>query len=620
MTRTRERQPRLALVVREELRDLGVWRRAARLTKLVFFSGFTSAPAWMTMTTLVMIGSAAAMVCYPLGYRLMVDAILNHNDAGAAAGAAVTASVFSIGWALTIVGSTQMSGLTDRVNIWLAAHVGELLASVRTLEHFERPDYLAEVALLTQNRRDLAAASGKTLSLALSVLRTLLIAVLLSSIFPLLALLPFAGFVPLFADDLGVRIQERTTQRLAEHTRLSQALFNILTTAGDAEELRISGIQEELTTRYRRLVREIQRAAIRASLLAFLLEAVGWVVYAVVFGGAIVLLITRAVQGQASAGDVVMAIALIRRAQGQVGGVSDAFGQMITNLRTARRLMWLESLADRTRHPVVKAVPLDPPERLTDYIRLDHVSFTYPGTDRPVLTDVNVTLRPGTTVAIVGENGAGKTTLVKLLMKLYEPTSGQILVDDVSLAEIDVEAWRARSTAIFQDFVRYEMQVRHIVGVGDLPRLDDDEAVLAALGTIEGLDVVDALDDGLATQIGWTFPEGRNLSGGQWQKLALGRGLMRERPLVAVLDEPTSSLDARAEATLFSRLTRTADQVASSDGIILFVSHRFPSARIADLIIVLDKGTVIETGNHATLLSQGGAYAEMFELQARAYR
>jgi ATP-binding cassette subfamily B protein len=620
MRLTRQRRTPLAQVVRDELRPLGTSRRAARLLKLTVWSGFLAAPAWMSLTILVMLGAATAGVIYPLGYRMMVQAILRDDTGGIISGALITAGIFSLSWALTIIAATQSAGLTDRVNIWLSSRAGYLLASIPQIEHFERPDYLAEVDLFNQKRRSLAASPRLALSLFFTVARTAVIAVLLGSIDPVLGFLPLAAIAPLLGDDAGVRIQERMTQRMAETTRLSNELYTSMTTASTAQELRIGGVQRELQRRYDRLAVDLYRASSRATMLSFLCSVGGWLLYGLVFGGSVVALTVQAVGGQASPGDVVMAIVLVRQAQNQVGTVSDAFGQMITNVRTGLRLLWLESLADRARRRQAGTASVPPPARLTQGIAFDHVNFAYPGTDHMTLRDITVQLPPGTTVAIVGENGAGKSTLVKLLLKLYEPASGRITADGVSLADMDIDAWRARCAATFQDFVKFELTAGHIVGVGDLPRRDERDAVLSALEAVDGADIVPTLDSGLDTPIGWTFRNGRDLSGGQWQKLALARGSLRERPLVMVLDEPTASLDAQAEAALFSRLAKTARRATAGDAVTVFISHRFPSARIADLILVLDQGTIAEVGDHASLLAKGGIYAEMFELQAHAYR
>lgn len=226
------------------------------------------------------------------------------------------------------------------------------------------------------------------------------------------------------------------------------------------------------------------------------------------------------------------------------------------------------------------------PERLADGIRFEHVSFAYPGTERRVLDDVNLELKPGSVVAIVGENGAGKSTLVKLLCRMYQPDGGRILVDGVDLARIRAGEWRSRLAGAFQDFFRFEFQARHTVGVGDLPRLDDEPAVAAAVERGGAADVVKSLESGLGTQLGATWPGGAEVSFGQWQKFALARGFMRDRPLVIVLDEPTAALDAETEHALFERYAAMARSGRAdrnhgfSGRITILVSHRFSTVRM----------------------------------------
>jgi ATP-binding cassette subfamily B protein len=266
------------------------------------------------------------------------------------------------------------------------------------------------------------------------------------------------------------------------------------------------------------------------------------------------------------------------------------------------------------------------PARLERGIRFEHVSFAYPGTERLVLEDVSLTLPAGAVVAVVGENGAGKSTLVKLLGKFYEPTTGQIFVDDRPLARMRADEWRARLAGAFQDFFRFEFQARHTVGVGDVPRLDDGPAVVTAVTRAGADDVIARLTGGLETQLGSTWPDGVEVSFGQWQKLALARGFMRDEPLVLVLDEPTAALDAETEHALFERYAAAAAAQNGHTGldrrgrITILVSHRFSTVRMADLIVVLDGARVVEVGSHADLLAKGGQYAELYGIQAAAYR
>jgi ATP-binding cassette, subfamily B, bacterial len=282
----------------------------------------------------------------------------------------------------------------------------------------------------------------------------------------------------------------------------------------------------------------------------------------------------------------------------------------------ARRLAWLEDYAA----VVSKAADLPAPGVIANGVRFEHVTFRYPGSARPALEDVDLELPAGSVVAVVGENGAGKTTLVKLLAKLYEPSSGRILVDGTDLARLETSQWRRRLAGAFQDFFRFEFQAGQTIGLGDLPRMDVEPAVLAAADKAGARDVVDALPAGLATQLGPAWHEGVDVSFGQWQKLSLARGFMRDEPLIVVLDEPTAALDAETEHGLFERYARRARERGRQGSITILVSHRFSTVRMADRIVVLDGARVAEAGTHDELMSRGGQYAQLYRIQAEAYR
>ncbi len=284
----------------------------------------------------------------------------------------------------------------------------------------------------------------------------------------------------------------------------------------------------------------------------------------------------------------------------------------------SRRLAWLEDYAAS----VAASGDLPVPSVLHRGVRLDHVSFAYPGTSRVVLDDVSVTLPAGAVIAIVGENGAGKTTLVKLLSKMYEPSSGSILLDDTPLARVPANKWRERLAGAFQDFFRFEFRARHTVGLGDVPRMDNEPAVVAAVDRAGAGDVIARLASGLDTQLGPTWPDGAELSFGQWQKLALARGFMRDDPLLLILDEPTAALDAETEHALFEHYAAAARGTAGSGSgrITILVSHRFSTVRMADLIIVLDGARLVEVGTHNELMAKSGQYSELYGIQAAAYR
>jgi ATP-binding cassette subfamily B protein len=319
----------------------------------------------------------------------------------------------------------------------------------------------------------------------------------------------------------------------------------------------------------------------------------------------------------APAADVLLVVAAGSRLSSYIGATVGEVGFLRGIwLDGSRRLAWLEDYAAA----LTATADLPVPDRLTDGISFEDVSFAYPGTDRLVLQDVSVELPAGAVVAVVGENGAGKTTLVKLLAKLYEPTSGRILVDGVDLARLPADGWRARLAGAFQDFFRFELRARHSVGLGDQPRYDDELAVVAAVQRAGADDVIERFEAGLDTQLGPTWPDGVEVSFGQWQKLALARGFMRDEPLVLVLDEPTAALDAETEHALFERYAAGVRRDAVGGRVTILVSHRFSTVRMADLIVVLDGARVVEVGSHADLMARGGQYAELYGIQAAAYR
>ena len=321
----------------------------------------------------------------------------------------------------------------------------------------------------------------------------------------------------------------------------------------------------------------------------------------------------------APAGNVLLVLAAGARLSAYIGATVGEIGFLRGFwMDGSRRLAWLEDYAAS----VAALGDLPVPAALHRGIQLDHVTFVYPGTSRVVLDDVSLTLPAGAVVAIVGENGAGKSTLIKLLAKMYEPSSGSILVDDTPLARVPAAEWRARLAGAFQDFFRFEFRASHTVGLGDVARLDDKSAVLQAIDRAGASDVIERLAAGIETQLGPTWPEGVELSFGQWQKLALARGFMRDEPLLLILDEPTAALDAETEHALFERYSVAARGSGEtvSGRITVLVSHRFSTVRMADLIVVLDGARLVEFGAHDELMARNGQYSELYRIQAAAYR
>ncbi|MGW4112439.1 ABC transporter ATP-binding protein [Actinosynnema sp. NPDC004786] len=486
------------------------------------------------------------------------------------------------------------------------------------IEHHERAEHADTWTVLRQEGRQFRTGLEALLNGVGLVLAAALTAVLLAGQNPWLLLLPVAAAPPLLAGRAAERVLDRARTATAEPTRTALNLFHLATSARLAGELRVSRVQDELRSRHARLWDQATRGLWRAHLAATGIRAAGQVVFALAYVAGVLLVVRDAIAGRRGVGDVVLVIVLAAQVNQQVA-TAVTLMQDLQRMAGAYRRLTEVAASVAPVDPVAAGGP--PPRRLRDGIRFDGVAFTYPGTDVPVLRGVDLHLPAGAAVAIVGENGAGKSTLVKLLCGFYRPTAGRILVDGQDLSGTPVDRWRARIAAGFQDFVRYEFTAQHVVGLGDLPRLSSEPAVRAALDRANAAGLPADLPDGLRTRLGKSYADGAELSGGQWQKLALGRAMMREAPLLLVLDEPASALDPEAEHVLFERYAEHARRVArATGGITVFVSHRFSTVRMADLILVVKDGRVVESGDHASLTAAGGLYAELFALQARAYR
>jgi ATP-binding cassette subfamily B protein len=451
------------------------------------------------------------------------------------------------------------------------------------------------------------------------ILRLTVTVVLLASIHPALLLLAVCALPTVLTSTWRPAVERRVFERVAPADRLARHLFTVATTAIPGKEVRVTGIGDHLKRSRRQAWEAWFGPVSRVRWQTAGWHTLAWTFFGASYVGAVVFV---AFGLGRTAGDVLLLLAAGSRLSAYISATVGELGFLRGFwMDGSRRLAWLEDYAAS----LVAIADQSPPSRLSDGIRLERVSFRYPGTERLVLDEVNLSIPAGAVVAIVGENGAGKSTLVKLLAKMYEPTSGRILIDGADLARIRADQWRARLAGAFQDFFRFEFTARHTVGVGDVPRIDDEPAVVAAVGRAGADDVVVRLTGGLDTQLGPTWPGGVDVSFGQWQKLALARGFMRDGPLLLVLDEPTAALDAETEHALFERYAAAARggpalPEADERGIIILVSHRFSTVRMADLIVVIDGARVVEVGAHDDLMARKGQYAELYSIQASAYR
>src|SRR5437773_275540 len=507
-----------------------------------------------------------------LWFKLLGQGVLE-GDRGLVRAAAVALGVSAAAtWFLRTVSTRVQRGFRDRVTIALESHVARLQASVATIAHQERPDYLDRLSMLRNQVFVLDHMYMSLFSTCGWILRLGVTVALLMSIHPALVLLAAFALPTVLTSTRRLLVERAAQERSARFSRLARHLFTTATTATPGKEVRVTGIGKRLVTERRAAWERWYGPVSAVRWGSAWWQALAWAVFGAAYVGAVVFVSAGL---QAPAGDVLLVLAAGSRLSAYIGATVGEIGFLRGIwMDGSRRLAWLEDYAAALVASADQAVPA----RLTQGIRFEHVSFAYPGTARLVLEDVNLELPAGTVVALVGENGAGKSTLVKLLVKLYEPTSGRILVDAVALARMSADEWRTRLAGAFQDFFRFEFRARHTVGVGDVPRLDDEPAVVTAVGRAGADDVVGRLTVGLETQLGATWPQGVEVSFGQWQKLSLARGFMRDEPLLLVLDEPTAALDAETEHALFERFADAArgrSNGSTSGRITVLVSHRF---------------------------------------------
>jgi ATP-binding cassette subfamily B protein len=496
--------------------------------------------------------------------------------------------------------------LGQRVNVMI-------LEKALTLElrHFEDSEFYDR---LTQARRE---ASTRPLSLVMrtfgltqNAISLLSYALLLARFSPWAVLVLLLAGLPAFVAEAKFSGDAfRLFRWRSPETRMQIYLETVLAREDHAKEVKLFGLGQRLLQRYRdifaRLYREDRALSIRRDSWGF---GLGLIATATLYG-AYAWIAVAAARGAISLGQMTMYFMLFRSGQSAVTAILSAVGGMYEdNLYLSTLFEYLET---EVTAPSGSAQHGPAPD---DGVRFEQVGFTYPGASEPALVDINLHLRPGSSLALVGENGSGKTTLIKLLTRLYRPDSGRILLDGLPLEAWDEAALRARIGVIFQDFTRYQMLVGENIGAGDERYFEEEPRWREAAGLGRAADFIEHLPQGYRTQLGKWFKNGQELSGGQWQKIALARAFMRTQADVLVLDEPTASMDARAEAEIFEHFRTLA-----RGRITILISHRFSTVRMADQIAVLDRGRIIERGSHAELMSLAGHYAQLFALQARGY-
>ncbi|GAB3420075.1 ABC transporter ATP-binding protein [Flindersiella endophytica] len=573
--------------------------------------------------------AAGTLLLVPAGWALgSLDALwLKHLVDGAIGGHARTVVLAAsllvlteiLGWISGGLGQRVQQTFQDKAGVVLEERLIRTSAGMNGIEHLERPEYLDRLDPLRKETWIVHwtfEALGETVG---AIAQTTLTIVLLASLHPILILLPLFGVPAVLAARAGAARERNAQERTGEERRLLRHLVTLGSKASPGKEIRVFGLSGRLLQLNRDTWRREHAVRTRVVWTGGRWNAAATVLMAVGFTATLLLVAYGVVTGRATVGDLVLAIVLAQSMSANLGMVVGMTEWLVSCLGIGSRFLWLHDRAEAERSAATVG-PASVPSRLTDGISLRGLSFRYPGTERPVFDNLTLRLPAGSVTAIVGENGAGKTTLVKLLCGMYAPDGGAVLVDGHDLRDLDLPEWRRRCAGAFQDHARFELTVRQAVTLGEPSLYEDAAAAERALAAAGAEDLAGTLPGGLDTQLGATWPGGTELSGGQWQKVALARGLMRTDPLLTVLDEPTAALDAQTEDTLFARYAAAARERRSTGGVTLLVSHRFSTVRAADHIVVLDQGRVVEQGDHETLLRLGGRYAELYELQAAGYR
>lgn len=553
----------------------------------------------------------------PLLFALLVTGVMGGNLTMAVAGGLGAAVVMGGQLLATFYGMTYRVGLMMALAADVEGRTARYLAQLPTLSHNEDPELQEKVQTLRDQMGGVGSAYNQVVNSLRWVIAPVLTLIVAIGADWRLALVALAGLPQLLVNRRIMQITDQGDKDGAEGSRRSRSLLALTADRSGAGELRTFGARAFLQDRLRRAHREWGRPQESAAWMRARLTLLASLPFMLVAAGVIAWLGYDATQGTVSVAVIVIALTSLENLQGSLGEFSMGMRQLTRSSHQVQRFLWLEKhLAEELAAHSGDAAP---PERLHEGIRLEHVTFTRPGADEPVIRDLSLDLPAGTIVALVGENGAGKSTLVDLLLGMHDLDSGRILVDGQDLCDLDLEKWRERCAGAFQDHARLEVTAQEAIGVGDLPRVTDARAAHQALEDAAATDVLTALPHGLSTQLGSSWPGGVGLSGGQWQRLAIARGMMRPHPLLRVLDEPTSALDPATEDALFTGYAAAAHGTAAHGGVTLLVTHRFSTVAAADLVVVLDRGRVIEQGTHAELMARGGHYHELYSLQSRGY-
>jgi len=595
----------------------GVFRYSRRALELVWATNGRLTVALAVLTLVA--GVLPAAMAY-VG-ALIIDAVLAATQIARDTGLISMTGVFTLVAIEALIVAT-MAGAQRGISLCqalLRAQLGQrvnvmILEKAITLElaQFEDSEFYDK---LTRARREASSRPlslvNRTFGLGQNMVSLLSYGVLLVQFSPWAVLILVLAGLPAFVAETRFSGDAFTLFRWrSPETRMQIYLESVIARDDNVKEVKLFGLGPLLLDRYREIFRRLYKAdrslAIRRDGWGFVLGLIG----TLALYGAYAWTAFATVASRITLGQMTMYLMLFRQGQSAVSAILSAIGGMYEDN------LYLSTLYEYLETPVANsdAGQLYGPQP-DDGVRFEGVSFTYPGTSQPVLRDIDLHIHPGESLALVGENGSGKTTLIKLLTRLYRPGQGRILLDGLDLNEWDENVLRQRIGVIFQDFSRYQFLVGENIGVGDALHFENEQRWKTAAGKGMADAFIEDLPSGYATQLGRWFKDGQELSGGQWQKIALSRAFMRTDADILVLDEPTAAMDAAAEAEVFEHF-----QKLTQNRIAILISHRFSTVRMASRIIVIENGRVIERGTHEQLMNLDGHYANLFTLQAAGYK
>jgi ATP-binding cassette subfamily B protein len=596
---------------------IDVFRYSRRALELVWSTSKRLATIFALLTLIAGVLPAAVAWIGQLIVDGVVAAMSQHQQTGSADTTYVLLFVAAEAGVVALIAGTQRGISTCQA--LLRALMGQrinlmILEKALTLKlaHFEDSEFYDK---LTRARREASTRPlslvTRTFGLVQNGISLASYAFLLVQFSPWAVLILIVGGIPEFLAEAKFSGDKfRLFRWRSPETRMQMYLETVLAREDYAKEVKLFRLGPKLLQRYQaifaKLFAEDRKLTLRRDSWGFVLGLLG----TAAFYGAYAWIALAAIRGNISLGQMTMYLMLFKQGQSAVSASLSAISGMYEDN------LYLSNLYEYLEQPVPTAQgELQQGPAPGDGVRFEQVSFAYPGSEEPALQQVSLHIKPGDSLALVGENGSGKTTLIKLLTRLYQPDAGRILLDGLDLQQWQGDALRQRIGVIFQDFGRYQFLVGENIGAGDIKHFEDRQRWQRAAEMGMAHEFIDKLPQQYDTQLGKWFKGGRELSGGQWQKIALARAFMRTNADLLVLDEPTATMDAAAEATIFEHFREL-----SRGKMTILISHRFSTVRMADQIVVIDKGRIVEQGSHEQLMKLGGQYAYLFSLQAQGYR